>query len=169
MGTIERASRIDLSTAGVALAYAFEATKGERPTDEYTHIVGVSAIPEMNESPEIIDSTTLDELTERVGVAGLKGLPSATGFTANYTEQLQNQWEDIMSKYNTAKGEGKRMWVAVVIPNMTKAFYYTVEPSPLGQPGIDVGAVISIQLYLTKTGEIQLETAPTSVVAWEAA
>ena len=163
---IERTPRIDLSTAGIAVAYAFEMTAGTRPTSTYTHIAGISSIPEMNESPEMIDTTTLDELVEHVGVPGLKGLPSATGFTANYTEKLDQQWSDLMKKYEQAEAAGLRMWATVVIPGVTKAFYFPVKPTYLGVPAADVGNVLSITLYLTKVGEVKQAEKPTSIVAW---
>lgn len=168
MADIERTSRIDLSSAGVAVGYAFETKAGDRPTGSYTHLAGVSDIPEMNESPEMIDTTTLDELTERVGVPGLKALPSATGFTVNYTETLKNQWNDIMTKYNDGKDSGKRMWATVVFPGISDAFFFPVEPSPLGVPGVGVGNVLSTTVYMTKVGEVQMDTAP-EIVAWSGA
>ncbi len=165
MADIERGKRTDLATAGVAVGYAFESTAGTRPSGSYTHIAGVSDIPEMNESPEMIDTTTLDELTERVGVPGLKALPSATGFTVNFTQALVDQWEDVMSKYNSGKSSGLRMWVTVVIPGISKAFFFPAEPSPLGVPGAGVGNALSTSVYLTKVGEVQMGPAPT-IAPW---
>lgn len=168
MADIERTPRIDLTSAGVAVGYSFETTAGTRPSGPYTHLAGVSDIPEMNESPEMIDTTTLDELTERVGKPGLKALPSATGFTVNYTETLKNQWKDVMSKYNAGKDSGKRMWATVVFPGISDAFFFPVEPSPLGVPGVGVGNVLSTTVYMTKVGEVEMDTAP-EIVAWSGA
>lgn len=160
--------RIDLSTAGVKVAYAFETVSGTRPTTGWTHIPGISSIPSMNESPNMINTTTLDETVEEVGVPGLKSLPSATGYTANYTNALDKQWKDVMTKYETAKTSGLRMWLAIIIPGIDNAFYFTVEPSPLGVPGADVGSVLSIDLYITKMNEVTQDEKPTQVEAWEA-
>lgn len=162
----ENKGRIDLSTAGIKVAYAFETVLGTRPTTGWIHIPGISTIPSMNESPNMINTTTLDETVEEVGVPGLKSLPSATGFTANYTNQLNKQWKDIMAKYETAKSSDLRMWLAVVIPGVDDAFYFTVEPSPLGVPGADVGGVLSIDLYLTKTNEVAQAAKPTTIEEW---
>ena len=161
-----RTSREDLSSAGVMVAYAFETTAGTRPTSGWTHIAGISSIPAMNESPNIINTTTLDETAEEVGVPGLKSLPSATGFTANYTDKLEKQCSDIMTKYKEAKEDGRRMWVAVVIPDIENSAYFVAEPSELGSPGADVGSVISIDLYLTKKGETKRDPKPEDISAW---
>lgn len=164
-----RTTRDDLSSAGVMVAYAFETTADTRPTTGWTHIPGISSVPAMNESPNIINTTTLDETVEEVGVPGLKTLPSATGFTANYTDKLSKQWQDIMTKYEAAKADKLRMWVTVVIPDVDDAFYFVAEPSSMGVPGVDVGNVISIDLYLTKKGEVIQDEKPETIVAWTGA
>lgn len=160
--------RTDLTSMGTKVAYAFETIAHTRPTTGWTHIPGISAIPAMNQQPEIIDTTTLDELTARVGKPGLKALPSATNFTANMTPELVEQWEtDVMPKYKAALAEGKAMWITIVVEGMPKAFYFTAEPSPLDVPAISVGSVLSMDTYITPTSERTMDTPPTSISAWE--
>ena len=53
---------IDLSTAGIHLKYAVEATKGTRPTTGYTDLPGVKTIPNMNPSPDTLETTDLNEV-----------------------------------------------------------------------------------------------------------
>lgn len=161
--SITRTTRVDLTTAGVAVAYAFGTS---RPTSGWTHIAGIKSIPSMNEQPNIIDTTTFDELFSRVGEPGLKGLPGATNFTANYTNTLVKQWADVMEKYNEAVENGEQMWMTIVIPKADDAFYFTVTPSPLDVPAISVDAVIEIDLYITRTSECEMAPAPTSIAAW---
>lgn len=161
--------RVDISTAGIKVAYGFEATKGVRPT-EWTHIPGIKSIPSMNSQPETIDTTTLDETESRVGVAGLKALPSSTNFTASWTEELINQWsDDVMAKYNTAKESGLQMWITVVIPQFSKAFYFTAIPSPLDLAAAGVGSAAEIDIYITPTSSRTLDTKPTTISAYSAA
>lgn len=167
MANYETTKRVDISTAGIKVAYAFEATKGERPTDTYTHIPGIKSIPSMNEQPNMIDTTTLDETETHVGVAGLKGLPSATNFTASWTNELINQWsEDVMAKYATAKEEGKQMWITVVVPQFEKAFYFTAIPSALDLPAAGVDAAAEIDIYITPTSQRIMEAKPTTISAY---
>lgn len=161
-------ARKDLSTAGIKVCYAFETTAGTRPTGTYTHIPGIASIPAQNEEPNIIDSTTLDETVERVGISGLKGLPSATAYTTNYTDALKSQWAEVMESYETAKASGLSMWICIVYNGITLADYFPAEPSALGIPGADVDSVLQIDLYLTKTGEVVEADAPTSIVEWSA-
>ena len=52
---------INLSTAGIFLAYAVEETAGTRPTAGYKKITGAKSTPSLNPSPETLETTTLDE------------------------------------------------------------------------------------------------------------
>lgn len=163
-----RTPRVDISTAGIIVAYAFETTANTRPTAGWTHIPGIKSIPSLNEQPNMIDTTTLDELTTRVGVPGLKGLPTGTNFTASWTDALIKQWADVMSKYETAKSSGKQMWITVVVPGITDAFYFSAIPSALDLPAAGVEAAAEIDIYITPTSERTMAAKPTSIAAWSA-
>lgn len=163
-----RTPRVDISTAGIIVAYAFETTANTRPTTGWTHIPGIKSIPSLNEQPNMIDTTTLDELTTRVGVPGLKGLPTGTNFTASWTDALIKQWADVMSKYETAKSSGKQMWITVVVPGITDAFYFSAIPSALDLPAAGVEAAAEIDIYITPTSERTMAAKPTSISAWSA-
>lgn len=163
-----RTPRVDISTAGIIVAYAFETTANTRPTTGWTHIPGIKSIPSLNEQPNMIDTTTLDELTTRVGVPGLKGLPTGTNFTASWTDALIKQWADVMSKYETAKSSGKQMWITVVVPGITDAFYFSAIPSALDLPAAGVEAAAEIDIYITPTSERTMDAKPTSISAWTA-
>lgn len=163
-----RTPRVDISTAGIIVAYAFETTANTRPTEGWTHIPGIKSIPSLNEQPNMIDTTTLDELTTRVGVPGLKGLPTGTNFTASWTDALIKQWADVMSKYETAKSSGKQMWITVVVPGITDAFYFSAIPSALDLPAVGVEAAAEIDIYITPTSERTMAAKPTSIAAWSA-
>ena len=39
------------------------------------------------------------------------------------------------------------MWFAIVIPGLTKSFYMSVEPQPLGLSAIEVDSVLEIEAY----------------------
>lgn len=163
-----RTPRVDISTAGIIVAYAFETTANTRPTAGWTHIPGIKSIPSLNEQPNMIDTSTLDELTTRVGVPGLKGLPTGTNFTASWTDVLIKQWADVMSKYETAKSSGKQMWITVVVPGITDAFYFSAIPSALDLPAVGVEAAAEIDIYITPTSERTMAAKPTSIAAWSA-
>lgn len=152
---------INLSTAGIKLKYAVEATAGTRPTSGYTAISGAKSTPSMNPSPDTLETTTLDELEYKTYIDGLKDLGGALEFTFNLTQQLVEEWEALMTAYETAKATGKATWFVIDIPGLTNAFYFTGNPSNMGIPEASVNAVLEITNYITPTNAPESFTKPT--------
>lgn len=144
---------IDLSTAGIHLKYAVEATAGTRPTSSYIDLAGVKSIPDFNPEPSMLETTTLNETTYRTYIPGLKDMGDAKAFRFNFTDAFSSLWASLMSAYTTAASSNKATWFEVVIPGITKAFYFAGQPSPLGLSAIDVDAVLEIDAYITPTSE----------------
>ena len=142
---------INLSTAGVYLAYAVEETAGTRPTAGYTRLTGAKSTPSLNPSPETLETTTLDETEYKTYIDGLKDLGGALEFTFNLTEELVTQWSTLMTAYETAKAAGKATWFTIVIPGLTNSFYFTGNPSEMGLPETSVSSVLEITNYITPT------------------
>lgn len=140
----------ELSTLGVTLLYAGESTAGTRPTSGYTKIPGVKAVPDMNQEPEGIDVTDLEETQFRKYVPGLRDLGGALAFTANLTSPFKTAWEGAVSAYDALTG-GKEMWWEVRVPNFY-SFYFKGEPNPLGMSAMDVNAALEIDAYITPKG-----------------
>ena len=155
------ATRIDLSSAGVTLQYCAETTSGTMPTSGYTKLPGIKSIPDLNPEPNAIQTTPLDELEWHTYVAGLKDPGGALQFGANNTEVFQEDWATMMSAYETASDAGLAMWFAVVIPGLTKAFYFAGQPSDLGLSAIEVDAVLEISPYITVSQIAGWQTKPT--------
>ncbi len=152
------AARIDLSTAGVSVMYAVEETAGDMPTTGYTALTGIKSIPDLNPEPSSLETTTLDELQWRTYISGLKDPGGALAFGANNTEAFQGEWEAMYEASETANSAGLSMWFVIVVPGLSKSFYFAGKPSPLGLSAIEVDSVLEIEGYI----------APTQVVGWEA-
>ena len=133
---------IQLSTAGVTLWYAAEATAGTRPTTGYEKISEIKSIPELNPEPDNLETTTLEETEWKTYIPGLK---------------------DIGGAYDTAAADNKATWFCIVIPGLTKALYFTGQPSPMGMPAMEVSAVLETTLYITPTGAPQWAAKPTDL------
>ncbi len=142
---------INLSTAGIFLAYAVETTAGTRPTSGYTRITGAKSTPSLNPSPETLETTTLDETEYKTYIDGLKDLGGALEFTFNLTEELISQWTALMTAYTPAKADNKATWFTIVIPGLTNSFYFTGNPSDMGLPETSVSSVLEITNYITPT------------------
>lgn len=154
---------IQLSTAGVTLWYAPETSAGTRPTTGYTQITEIKSIPELNPEPDNLETTTLEETEWRTYIPGLKDIGGALSFTANLTEVSMGEWEDLVEAYDTAAGEGLAVWFCIIVPGLTKALFFTGQPSPMGMPAMEVSSVLEVNLYITPTGAPEWQTKPTTV------
>lgn len=151
-------ARIDLSTAGVTLQYAVELTGGERPTSGYKAFQGIKSMPDFNPEPSSLETTTLDEVEWRTYIPGLKDVGGSLAFGANNTEQFQTDWAAMVAEAETANADGKSIWFAVVVPGLTKSFFFSGKPAPLGLAAIEVDSVLEIDGYI----------APTKIAGWQA-
>ena len=151
-----------LSTAGMQLMYAVEATKDQRPTTGYIAIPEIKSMPSFNPAPNTIDSTTLAETEYMTYVKGLKDLGGALEYGANLTEDLIDFWETLLDAYDEAVAAGKSMWFAVVHPKLSKATYYVGEPAPIGFNEAEVGAMAETTLYITPNSAPVMADKPTA-------
>ena len=142
---------INLSTAGIKLLYAVETTAGTRPTSGYTRIYGIKSTPSLNPAPDTLETTTLDETEYKTYIDGLKDLGGSLEFTFNLTETLITTWETLMNAYEAGKLTNKATWFCIVVPGLSKAFYFTGNPSEMGLPETEVNAVLEITNYITPT------------------
>lgn len=154
---------IQLSTAGVTLWYAPEETAGTRPTTDYTQITEIKSIPELNPEPDNLETTTLEETEWRTYIPGLKDIGGALSFTANLTEVSMGEWEAVVEAYDTAAESNLALWFCIIVPGLTKALFFTGQPSPMGMPAMEVSAVLEVNLYITPTGAPEWQTKPTTV------
>ena len=95
-------------------------------------------------------------------IDGLKDLGGALEFTFNLTQELVEAWEELMTAYETAKTAGKATWFVIDIPGLTKAFYFTGNPSNMGIPETSVNAVLEITNYITPTNAPESFDKPTA-------
>ena len=148
---------IALSTAGVTVGYAVEATAGTKPTTAFTVIPDIKEVPEMNPEPETLETTTLAETEFKTYIEGLKDLGGALSFLANYTTELETAWSALITAYKTAKTSGKAVWFEVKHPGLEKSVFFTGQPSAMGLPAMSVNSILETNLYIT----------PTNAPAWD--
>lgn len=153
---------IALSTAGVTMGYAVEATAGTRPTTGYTLIPDVKEVPEMNPEPETLETTTLAETEYKTYIEGLKDLGGALSFLANFTEDLETKWAALVAAYKEAAEEGKAVWFEIKHPKLEKSVFFAGQPSAMGLPAMGVNAVLETNLYITPTNAPIWETKTTA-------
>jgi hypothetical protein len=157
---------IAITSIGTKVSYAVETVKGTRPTTGFKKIPMITEIPEMNPTPEMIDTTSMDNLVYTTGVQGLKTLDTLT-FTARFSQELFDMFEGvdgIMSQWSTAKATGLAMWLCIDIEGLNKSCYLSVEPSNLGLPSVSTNSVLDVSLYFTPVGEPIWDADPTYAV-----
>lgn len=138
---------IELSSAGVTLQWAVETKAGEMPTSGYTKINGIKSTPDLNPETDSLEVTDLSDTEWKRYIGGLKDVGGDLAFGANNSEQFQEDWANLYETYQTSAASGLGMWFAIVIPGLTKAFYISVVPQPLGLSAIEVSSVLEIDAY----------------------
>lgn len=149
---------IELSTAGIQLGYGVEQTAGTKPT-AFTQVKGAKSLPDMNPEPSTLETTPLEATEWKTYIDGLKDPGGALPVGFNMSEELQTTWDGIIEAYETAAEAGKKMWWEFYVPGLTKAFFFTGNPSPLGFAGAEVDSVLENTAYITPTGNIGWSTA----------
>ena len=149
---------IELSTAGILLGYGVEQTAGTKPT-AFTQVKGAKSLPDMNPEPSTLETTPLEATEWKTYIDGLKDPGGALSVGFNMSEELQTTWDGIIEAYETAAAAGKKMWWEFYVPGLTKAFFFTGNPSPLGFAGAEVDSVLGNTAYITPTGNIGWDTA----------
>ena len=152
---------VALSTAGVTVGYAVESSANTRPTTGYTVIPDIKEVPEMNPEPETLESTTLAETEYKTYIEGLKDLGGALSFVANFTTELEEVWDTLVSAYKTAKAANKSVWFEVKHPALEKSVFFAGQPSAMGLPAMSVNAILETNLYITPTNAPVWETKTT--------
>ena len=155
---------VAINTAGVTVGYAVEATAGTRPSTGYTVLPDIKSVPELNPSPETLESTNLMETEYKTYIEGLKDLGGALSFTANLTKELITVWDELIKKYEEATEAGKATWFEIRHPKLEKSVYFSGQPSKTGLPAIEVNSILETNLYITPTGAPEWEAKSTNNV-----
>lgn len=152
---------IELSTAGILVKWAVEATAGTRPTTGYAELVGVKSISEFNPEPNNIDVTPLAEEEWHRYIPGLKDVGGAQQLTVNDYDDFRTSWDAMMTAYEAAKADGKALWIEYYVPGITSkpSFFYSAVPQDLGFNGAEVDSAYENVAYLM----------PNKVAGWAAA
>lgn len=151
-----------VSTAGMLLKYAVEATAGTRPTTGFTTVPGCKAIPALFNDPNTLQSTPLSATKNHTYIEGLGDSGGAIAITVNDYEEFRDAWEDCISAYDGLTG-GKEMWFEVAYPDGSNldSFYFPGKPLPLGFGGADVDSVLENNANIVPTGDYTFAAAST--------
>lgn len=144
-----------VSTAGMIVKYAAEATAGTRPTSGYVTIPGVKAIPAIFNDPNMLQSTPLSATKNHTYIQGLNDSGGSIQFTVNDYEEFRDAWETCVAAYATAAAADKGMWFEIAYQSGSglDSFYFPGEPLPLGFGGADVDSVLENNMNIAPQGD----------------
>lgn len=151
-----------VSTAGMFVKYAVEATAGTRPTSGYTTIPGVKAIPALWNEPNMLQSTPLSATKNHTYIEGLGDNGGAIALTVNDETLFRTAWEACITAYEGLTG-GKQMWFEIAYQDGSglESFYFPGEPLALGFGGAEVDSVLENNANIAPQGDYEFAAAST--------
>lgn len=143
-----------VSTAGLLVKYAPEATAGTRPTSGFTTIPGVKAIPAFGDEVNTLQSTPLSATKNHTYIAGLADPGGAIQLTVNDYQEFRTAWETFVTAAQALTG-GKKMWIEYAYPEGSNldSFYFPATPHALGFGGAEVDSVLENMANLLPEGD----------------
>lgn len=144
---------VDLSTAGIMVAYGIETVSGTKPA-AFTNIPNPKSIPDFNPETGTYDVTSLNDTEWKRYINGLKDVGGTLAITFGMSQVLLDLWEKICTEYETAIVANKRMWIEFYHPSLDKGFFFTCSPARMGWAASDVDAAWDTSVSVTPTGEI---------------
>lgn len=137
----------EISTAGISISYAPEATAGVRPTTASAYkekasgatlniadyVTGISGLAAEYEQ---YDVTPLSETYRHRFVKGLMGNDGNVSLDVNVNPTSRSDWNAIVTEYAALTG-GKGMWFAITLPGDTQSMYFRGEPCEMGFPDVE--------------------------------
>lgn len=148
---------LEIASAGAKIQYAVEATAGTRPTTGLTMINNVKTIGSLDSEPATYDVTDLSDLEFKRYIPGLKDIGGDVPLTMNLTQAVIDGWTTMCEAASTAAAAGKSTWFEVVVPKLTKSFWFRGVPTPMGLGEIPTDAALEITGHIT----------PNEILGWE--
>lgn len=137
-----------LSTLGITFGYGVETTASTKPAT-FSQLTRINSIGGISITPETIDASALEDDVEK-SVAGRASTGATWEVVINYTPDTADEWEDLITAYNTAHASQKQMWFEVIVPGMTDAFFVVAEPpQEIPMPELSQNSLLTVTMSLT--------------------
>ncbi len=156
-----------LTSIGLKVGIAIEATAGTRPVTNYYPIPQVTDLPDLDFEPDTIETTSYDNLKYKSYLPGLKDTGGIISLPANYTEYGTDMWDDIVDKLLPENNStGKIAWLLVSIEGTTKKWFVPINPVETGLPTAPVNDRVSVNYNFTVVKDIYTETIVDDSTYW---
>lgn len=152
-----------ISTAGMLVKYAAEATAGTRPATGYVELPGVKALPALGDSINTLQTTPLSATKNHTYIPGLADSGGAMQLTVNDAPAFRDAYETMYTAYTTAVAAGKGFWLEYAYPSAYSmdSFYIPVQLAELGFGGAEVDSVLENMVNVIPGGDYVFATAST--------
>ena len=137
-----------LSTLGITFGYGVETVAGEKPAT-FKQLTRINSIGGITIETEQIDASALEDfISKNIQGRGDTGGTFAVG--VNLTPETMEEWETVISAYNTAKESGLRMWFQTIIPGFEKADFVVAQvPPKIPSPEKSQNELLVVEMNLT--------------------
>lgn len=153
------ASKNAITSIGLKVSIAVEATAGTRPVTNYYPIPGVTGLPDLDFEADTIETTSFDNLEYKSYLTGLKDTGGILSFEANFTDYGVEMWDDIVDQLKpSVNTTGKIAWLMIDIAGTTNKYFVPINPVATGLPTTDVNDKISINYSFTVVKDIVKDT-----------
>lgn len=143
-----------VSTLGVLFGYA---TGSEKPS-KFNLLTRINSIGNIDLTTNQIDASALEDYIDRF-VAGRMSTGGTFSVTVNVTDDTIAEWEALIDEYEALSGSNE-MWFETWSPYLTKGFFVKAQPPlALPQPSMDQNGLMTMEITLTITEYIGLDTA----------
>lgn len=138
------ATIMGISTLGVTFGYGVETTAGQKPA-AFTQLHRINNIGGITITPATIDASALEDLVTKT-VAGRGETGGTWPVTVNYTPETLDEWQAVITAYQTAKAAGKNLWFETIIPGFDDGLFVVAQPPEvIPQPEIGQNELLTIE------------------------
>ena len=116
------------TTLGCIISWAWEATAGTRPTDNYAIIYDCTKGVPLGGTPDKLETTVLIADKWKTNKNGLQD-PGDLTLECNWTESVINMHAAWLDFAASTAGKGKRLWICTQMQGSEKADYVPVIPA----------------------------------------
>lgn len=137
-----------LSTLGIKLGYAVEASAGVKPST-FTWLERCNSIGGISLPTEQIDASALEDAVTKY-VSGRQDTGGEWTVTFNLTDEVYGQLSDMITASENAAENSLGTWFEVWAPNLTNGFFVVAQPpKKLPMPEMGQNELQTIELSFT--------------------
>lgn len=139
---------LEIASAGAYICYGVETTAGTKPA-AFTKIPNIKTIGALDAEPATYDVTDLSDMEFKRYIPGLKDVGGDVPLTANLTAAFMTAWEGVVSAAAAGAETGMSTWFEVVIPKLTKGYFFKGVPVSLGLSEVATDAALETTAHIT--------------------